>query len=396
MAKHIKLPGILLLFISLLGINACSSNKLKHSISAPSKTQKHSSIKVIDLKHLQSLPEIIPKLAAHRTVFVGEVHTSYADHLNQLAVIKGLHSHWKQNTSIGLEMVQQPYQAYLDDYIAGKISEYEMLLGIQWYDRWVYDFRLYRPIFKYARDNHIPLVALNIPRELTRRITQVGIKGLSERQRKQLPAFIDRSNKNYIKRISNVFGRHSKTMSKGLNKFLDAQLGWDEGMAYAAARYLKKHPQKRMLILAGGGHVIGGEGIPGRLDRMIQSKSAIVLNNVSGALKSSLGDYLLDRPAARLPQIGVLGISMKNTRSGVQITRVLKHGVARKAGLKKADVILRLADKNIKNTLDVRLFAEKTRPGDLVTIVIKRNNKIFSKKIKLGGRPKIHMRMQRT
>ena len=389
-----KLLTTILISIALLSLTACSSNKVvSHSVA--SKASIGNSTTVIDLKRLSSLASITPKLAKHRTVFVGEMHTAYADHLNQLAVIKNMHRSWKQNTSIGLEMAQQPYQSYLDDYIAGKINEREMLMGIEWYDRWAYDFRLYRPIFDYARKNKIPLLALNIPKELTRQITKVGIKGLSPKERKQLPTFIDRSDKKYNKRITSVFAQHSSTRSKGIAKFLDAQLAWDEGMAYAAARYLKKNPQKRMVILAGGGHVIGGEGIPNRLDRMLGSKSVIVLNNVSGALKASQGDFLLDSQALELPLLGRIGIGMENSHSGVEVSMVSPHGAAKKAGIKKGDVILSLGRNKISHTIDVRLFMEKTKPGDSIEMTLKRNNKKFTKKLKLSGKPKSRFSMHR-
>ena len=394
--KKLSIPLILLI---LLGLNACSSNKLKASSSTQSSSDKFTTT-VIDLKKLTTLDSIAPKLAKHRVVFVGETHTAYADHLNQLKVIQKMHKKWGKSTSIGLEMVQQPYQAYLDDYIAGKISEREMLKGIEWYDRWVYDFRLYRPIFDYARKNKIPLRALNIPKELTRQITKVGIKGLSAKERKQLPVFIDRSNKNYIKRITGVFAQHRSTRSKGVAKFLDAQLAWDEGMAYAAARYLNKNPQKRMVVLAGGGHVIYGEGIPGRLDRMLGTKSVIVLNNADEVLTASQGDYLLDSPVQKLPQIGRIGIAMEDTQAGVRVSMVSAKGAARKAGVMKGDIILNLKNKQfgeqqIQNTLDIRLFMEKTKPGDVIEITLLRKNKQLRKSLKLRGKAKIRFGMHR-
>lgn len=384
---------VALLFLSYFGMSGCSTNSI--SPASVSKPSGNHTTTAIDLRKLQSLSAITQDLSKHRTVFVGEVHTSYSDHLNQLAVIKNLHPHWKKNISIGLEMVQQPYQAYLDKYIAGKINEREMLLGVEWYERWAYDIRLYRPIFEYARENKIPLIALNIPKELTRRITKVGIKGLSQKERLQLPTLIDRSNKNYIKRISNVFGQHSSTKSKGVNKFIDAQLAWDEGMAYAAARYLNKYPQKKMVILAGGGHVISGEGIPDRLDRMIGSKSAVVLNNVEGALKATQGDYLLDSPVKKLRTIGRIGIAMKNTKAGVKISMVSPHGSAKKSGINKGDIIYKLNNVKIAKTLDVRLFMENTKPKDVIKISLKRKNKMLSKSLKLGGKPKRRFSMHR-
>lgn len=391
-----------LLLMTLLGMTACSSNHAR-STSTSSKLStlsNNNSTTVIDLKRLSSLASITSKLAKHRTVFVGEIHTAYSDHLNQLAVIKNLHQQWKKNSSIGLEMVQQPYQCYLDNYIAGKITERDMLLGIEWYERWAYDYRLYRPIFEYARKNQIPLVALNIPKELTRRITKVGIKGLSAMERQQLPAKIDRSDKAYIKRITSVFAQHSSTKSKGVGKFLDAQLAWDEGMAYSAAKFLKSYPKKRMVILAGGGHIIKGEGIPNRLDRMIGSKSVIVLNNAETALSPTLGDYLLDSPMRKLPRVGRIGIGMEDTSVGVKVTHVSQHGAAKKAGIRKNDIITHLKNKKsgnqkISNTVDIRLFLETTKPSDAIELTIKRNNKVFNKPLKLRGKLKSRFSMHR-
>jgi len=295
----------LLLIISFL--SGCSTVNLNSTTSNNSNTKNN--IIAVDLKALSSLEKITTKLAQHRTVFVGETHTNYNDHLNQLAVIKRLHKHWGKDTSIGLEMIQRPFQFFLDNYIAGKISEKDMLRGTQWYKRWKYDFRLYRPIFDYAKQHQIPLIALNIPKELTKRITKVGIDKLSKQEREQLPPIIDRSNKAYTKRIKSVFSGHTHTSSKGFDKFLDAQLGWDEGMAFTAANYLRTHPSKKMIILAGSGHMVNYQGIPDRLDRQIKSKSAVILNNANDDIKNS-GDYLLFSPEKKLPMKIKLGMIM--------------------------------------------------------------------------------------
>lgn len=375
--------GSLILFLSSAG---CSLNNTSNTNTEKGNQSITNPVSVLDLKALQSLTKITPQLAKHRTVFVGEKHTEYADHLNQLAIIKNLHKHWGKNTSIGLEMIQQPYQSFLDGYIAGRISERDMLRGVQWYDRWVYDFRLYRPIFHYAKANKIPLVALNIPKELTKRITKVGIKGLSKTERKFLPPIIDRSNANYVERITSVFGGHKKTSSKGVEKFLDAQLAWDEGMAFSAAKYLNKNPAKRMIILAGGGHIVKGEGIPDRLDRQIQSNSAIVLNNAGESPSSALGDYLLFSPEKKLPPIGLIGIGMADSKKGVLVKSVRFHSAASKAGILKNDIIVAIDNLPVKLSSDLKIWALDKKPGDKTKIKLKRNNKILIKSLQLKSK----------
>lgn len=373
--------------VLLLSISGCSSHykasasPVKNSSIVAKNTQ--SKITALSLNTLQSLDSIMPQLATHKAVLVGEIHTNYGDHLNQLAVIKGLHKKWGK-IAIGLEMIQQPFQSYLDDYIAGRINEHAMLRGTEYFDRWRFDFRLYRPIFSYAKQNKIPLIALNVPKELTKRITKVGIKGLNKKERSQLPKTLDKSNQAYVKRLKSVFGGHSTTSSKNFDKFFEAQLAWDEGMASQASKFLKTHPAHRIVILAGGGHIINREGIPDRLERRIKTRPAVVLNNINENPKSTHGDYLLFSPEAKLPSIGRLGIAMKDSKQGVVIGSLLHHGAASKAGLKKADIIQRLDNTDIKTTTDLRLWALDKKPGDAVTAIIKRKQQSKTFKIVLG------------
>ena len=379
----------LFLLVSFLLIASCSNNQFGIAKHAQQSHQDTEVVSAVDLKGLKSLNEIAAKLATHRTVFVGESHTNYGDHLNQLAIIKGLHKHWGSKISIGLEMIQQPYQSFLDRYIAGEINERAMLKGVEWYDRWKYDFRLYRPIFDYAKQQKIPLIALNIPQELTKRISKVGINGLKPFERKQLPAFIDYSNKAYTKRITKVFSNHSSTSSKGVKKFIDAQLGWDEGMAFSAAKYLKNYPKKKMVIIAGSGHVINYEGIPSRLDRQLKTNSAVVLNDSEGDSTASSGDYLLFSAERRLPLVGRFGISMEpapKKGAGVVVSMVAKGSAAQKAGIKKGDLIIRLNNQLIQDITDFKIFTEKTRPGSKIKITVKRRNHIIVLPAELMGK----------
>lgn len=383
-----------LIIVSVLLLSACSTSSTLNKSSKNAQSIKSNVAKstvAINLKSLGSIASIAPELAKHKVVFVGESHTSYSDHLNQLAVIQNLHQRWGNRLSIGLEMIQQPYQPFLDKYISGSITEREMLKGAQWYSRWVYDFRLYRPIFDYAKKHRIPLVALNISKELTRRITKVGINGLSPAERKQLPAVVDRSNKAYSKRLKDVFGGHMRTSSKGFEKFMDAQLAWDEGMAFNATNYLKKHPSSNMVVLAGGGHVINREGIPDRLDRQNQSTSAVVLNSISTMLNSTQGDYLLDSKEVKLAPAGLMGIFMDDTKKGLTVKKLSKESAAKEAGVKTGDLIVSLNNQVVRSVSDVKLWGLDKKPNDKAVIKVNRNGKIYQYRFQLKGPSKKSM-----
>ncbi|MFA7501212.1 MAG: ChaN family lipoprotein, partial [Sulfurimonas sp.] len=109
----------------------------------------------------QNLNDVIEEIAKNRVVYIGEKHTEFSSHLNQLKIIKAMYKH-NPHLSIGMEMFQKQFQKYLDDYIAGKISEKEMLTKTEYFKRWKYDYELYRPIILFAKEKHLPIIALNI------------------------------------------------------------------------------------------------------------------------------------------------------------------------------------------------------------------------------------------
>lgn len=164
---------------------------------------------VVDLANLTNLEALIPRLADRRVVFVGEAHDRYEDHLNQLAIIRGLHQRGA-DLAIGMEMFQQPFQEALDAYIAGEIDEDEMLRRTDYFERWRFDYRLYRPILRFAREQGIPVVALNLEREITTKVGDGGLEALSAEERARIPAVIDRDDPAYRARVKGVFDLHPR------------------------------------------------------------------------------------------------------------------------------------------------------------------------------------------
>lgn len=379
-----KTINILLMSLSIIGISACSSiPQANKGVGDTPKADLSRSITSLDLKKIEPIEQIIPQLARYKAVLIGETHTAYGDHLNQLAIIKQLHPHWNK-MAIGLEFIQQPYQQALDDYIAGKISQEKMLRETQWYDRWRYDFRLYRPIFNYARAQKIPLIALNAPKEITKRISKVGIKGLTVAERRQLPQHIDNANKAYRDRLEAVYRHHASTRSKKFERFLETQLAWDESMADKSAQFLQKNPKYHLVILAGGGHLINREGIPSRLERRIKTKTAVVLNNATDTLSASQGDYLLFSPKATLPKAGKMGVMMEDTAKGVRINTVVKNSASAKAGLRKDDIILSIDSKMMNVIQDIKIDMMNRKPKTKVVLTVLRASKHkLSKKLTL-------------
>ncbi len=332
---------------------------------------------VVDLSSLSDLQGLIDKLADKRVVFVGEQHDRYEDHLNQLAVVAGLHEKDK-DLAIGMEFFQQPFQPHLDAFIAGEISEKEMLRRTDYFERWRYDYRLYRPILRFAREHGIPLVALNLEREITEKVGDGGIESLSPEERARIPAEIDRDDVAYRQRVMAVFEHHPQKDNANFEHFLDVQLLWDEGMADRAARYLRENPSKSMVILAGAGHVEHGQGIPKRLLRRVPSESAIVLNGIVRELDPGVADFLLYPQRVELPASGLLGVllDLESEGEGVGVQGFVENSGAKAAGIEEGDRIVKVGDDEIASYADIRIALLGSGPGQKIPVEVLRKHVI--------------------
>ena len=139
----------------------------------------------------------------------------------KLETIRQLHK-FHPDLAIGMEYFQQPFQKYLNEDIAGNLTEKALLKATEYYDRWKYDYRLYRPILRYARSHRISLVALNIPQEIaflrlfrTQRSYQQGIAETYSHRNWSCRCWLSPA------RLKQVWEHHSNI---DFNHFLEAQL----------------------------------------------------------------------------------------------------------------------------------------------------------------------------
>lgn len=221
--------------------------------------------------------ELIDELSKVDLVFVGEQHDSVLHHQMQLQIIKSLYA-TDENLGVGMEMFQRPFQSVIDRYFAGQISEAEFLKETEYATRWGYDWQLYRAIVEYARRNEIPLAALNARAELTKRVKEVGYDNLTDAERKELGPvdFNVKAHRDFwLELLSVMHGTHQATPEQKERSYQVMAI-WDDYMAQSAANFKADRKIKRMVILAGGGHVEGGFGIPDRAAKYANASKATV------------------------------------------------------------------------------------------------------------------------
>ncbi len=236
--------------------------------------------------------------------------------------------------------------------------------------RWGYDYRLYAPIFRFARSQKIPVRALNVPSALASAVAKTGVAGLSAEQRTYLPKEIVPADKAYRSRLREAFEEHGAAKPDAFDHFVEAQLVWDEGMAESAAAYLNANPGRRMVILAGSGHIMFGSGIPKRLERRTKATYAIVLNG-GVEVEPEIADYVLLTKKQDLPPAGLLGVNLEEKEGECRIGSLSPGGAGEKAGLKRGDVVAAIDGQTIKTIADVHLALWNKKPGDRVRVGVR-------------------------
>lgn len=240
-----------------------------------------------------SQSQTLEKLESARIVLVGEHHTNAAHHAAQLKVIQLLHNAGRE-VAVGLEMFRKESQQALDQWTAGRIGEaqFESI----YLDNWNFGWELYGPIFKYARDRQIPMVGLNVPRKITLQVAYHGFDSLSDEQRGVLEGITCNVSAEYREYIRYAYGAHGHG-KMDFSSFCEAQLVWDAAMAVHAVDYLKQHPDRVLVLLAGSGHA-RKPGIPTQLKQRADWLCAVVLPETKGifdteAISVKDADYIL-------------------------------------------------------------------------------------------------------
>jgi uncharacterized iron-regulated protein len=208
-------------------------------------------------------------------IFIGDTHDDSRLHEQQLEIIRALYSRTPQ-LAIALEMFTADSQQHLDDWTRGKLEEKDF---VAIYSRnWSYDWRLYRDIFIFARDNHIPMIALNVPKPIIAKVVRQGAKTLTESERKDLPGgpwILNPRQGEYLRRIrGQVFGNRPSPIPTA--NFDEAQALRNQAMAYSIARFRKQTPERKVVVIAGTWHSIKN-GAPESLKEYSSSTSEVVL-----------------------------------------------------------------------------------------------------------------------
>lgn len=208
---------------------------------------------------------ILERAAAAPIVLLGEVHDDPAHHAWQLRMLSAIHSRGRPLV-IGVEMLSRRAQPNLDRWVASELTERAFLKAVRWQETWGHDPALYLPVFRFARDHRIPMLALNVDRGLVGKVARDGWQAVPAGERQGIgdPAPPAPAYRRSLEAVFAEHGGQERSADGGrFERFTQAQATWDRAMAEAIAAGAR--PGRTVVGIVGRGHVEHGWGIPHQL-----------------------------------------------------------------------------------------------------------------------------------
>jgi aminopeptidase N len=342
--------------------------------------------------------EMTARLSGKELIFLGESHTSMDFHRVQLRVVQELHRAGKK-VLIGLEMFPYTEQKYLDDWSRGFLTEEGFLQLAQWYKNWGYHWNYYRDIFLFARDNRLPMYAVNTPREVVSAVRKKGFQNLTPEEAAHIPQKIDTSNPDHFALFKAFFeeesGMHGMMNDQMAKSMFDAQCTWDATMAYNSVKALEQHRDKDtvMVVLIGSGHVAYGLGLERQAAQWFEGKMASVIpiqviddkDRPVESIQSSYANFIWGLPQEKESLYPDTGISTGEIPGDTRrkVLNIAKDSPAEAAGIKQGDILVSMDGTGVNDREALNRKLSEKRWGDAIDYVLMRDGKEMNVKILL-------------
>lgn len=329
--------------------------------------------------------KMIENMQTCQFIYIGETHDSMLIHDIQARIIKSLQAK-DRRLAVGMEMFNVNLQEKLNKWSLGILTAEEFIREAQWYINWNFNFDYYSEIFKFIKDQKIPLYALNAPREIITKIRKEGWEALSDEDKKIVPK-PDLTNEDHRILMRATFENIDmppQMKGMGLHMMFDglyrAQVSWDEVMAANTVKAWKQENRK-VVVLAGSGHLLYNLGI----NRIVHEKVGREYKTVvcveiprgeeSVQVARSLADYIWGIPEEEKPVFPSFGLAFKKIK-GLEnpvLERKPVSGVAVNSDFEKGDVILLVDGKSFQDINDLRVYLAQFSWGDEIKFRILRN-----------------------
>ena len=189
-----------------------------------------------------------------RIIYIAERHNEPFHHQLQERIIRCLHERGVSVT-VGMEMIDVTQQPALDDYLAKRISWSTFARSTGFASGWGQTSPAYKRILEWCRGNEVPVVGLNAPQFVTRKIARN--QRLTSAEAALIPKFPEPPGG--FKKFRTAMAGHPGSGS--VRRYYQAQRAWDATMAGRILSWLRDRPGT-LVVLLGQIHADPRTGVP--------------------------------------------------------------------------------------------------------------------------------------
>lgn len=327
--------------------------------------------------------QMMDTVSSSRVIYVGETHDNLEAHRIQLEVLRSLHQRFGDRLTLGMEMFRRSAQEDLDRWHRGEMDDRSFRKLFR--KNWGRGYGLYQPIFEYLKKHSIPLIGLKASPETEQKLREggPGQAGLPE---------MDTTDEYHRAYSMSLFGGN-ETHTGVVSKPYQMLLLWEESMAETVADFVQDeaHPDRKLMVLAGGFHVQYGYGIPKRAFRRTPHDYSIILPAVTEIPEELKGRQMKMEKKVAIPLYAAdfswkvayivpppnrirLGVYLEELEQGLRVLKVDPQSNAERMHLQPGDVLLKLDGQALIDIEDLASKLQTHQFGDTVSVTLRRGD----------------------
>ena len=254
-----------------LTLPSCATHALSPAAPLPSHVRgKQLHGKIVDMQTLRIIPfnTMVRALASARVIGIGEEHYHPDIQAFELQLLQALDQQSPESLALAMEFLERDAQQTVDDYTTSTIdldTFHERIAAGPSFQRY------YTPLVTYARQKHMPTLAMNVPRRIARQVAKSGLQAtltdLDATDRTYVPPDLPDIPTRYQTYFLDAVTAHHPVEDQQAVTFTEASFIKDVTMAHVISRFLEQHPHAMVLAIAGRFHLDYGIAIPALIEQ---------------------------------------------------------------------------------------------------------------------------------
>lgn len=230
--------------------------------------QLQGTLVALSTRRVLAFDAFVEAVAQAQVVALGEEHYHPDIQAFELRVLQALAQRRPQRLALAMEFLERDMQPALDAYLVGTSDTATLQQRMKATPAFI---QHYFPLVQYARQANIPVLAMNTPRALARRVRREGfqavVQSIPDAERAHLPATLAAITAPYRTYFLQAVATSHPLQEEQIEHFIAAAHVKDDTMAESLAVFLERAPDWTVLAIAGRFHFDYGLAIPALLQQ---------------------------------------------------------------------------------------------------------------------------------